>query len=87
MLLQTNASNMVSGISKTGWRHLPCFAHTLNLIVQDSIKKNSELSEIQHKFKEVVSHFNRSVKSSDKLKEVQQQLSLPKQKLPNCNEK
>ena len=53
-----NASNMVSAISKTGWRHLPCFAHTLNLIVQDSIKKNAELTEIQHKCKEIVSHFH-----------------------------
>ena len=31
--------------------------------------------------KDLVSHFHRSVKSSDKLKEVQDQLSLPQQKL------
>ena len=30
-----NASNMVSAIGKTAWRHLPCFAHSLNLVVQD----------------------------------------------------
>ena len=30
---------MISAISKTGWRHhLPCFAHSLSLVVQDSIK-------------------------------------------------
>ena len=34
-----NASNMLSAISQTGWRYLPWFAHTSNLIVQDSIKK------------------------------------------------
>ena len=76
-----NASNMVSTISKTGWRHLPCFAHTLNLIVQNAIKSDPTVHQIQSKCKDVVSHFYRSVKSSYKLKEVQDQLSLPQQKL------
>lgn len=76
-----NASNMVSAISKTGWRHLPCFAHTLNLIVQNAVKAEPTIHQIQLKCKDVVSHFHRSVKSSDKLKEVQDQLSLPQQKL------
>ena len=65
------ASNMVAAIDKTGWRHLPCFTHMLNLIVQYSIKGSDELSGIQHRCKE----------SSDKLREVQQQLSLPEVKL------
>ena len=29
-----NASNMLAGIREAGWRNLPCFAHTLNLVVQ-----------------------------------------------------
>ena len=36
-----NASNMISAISKTGWRYLPCFAHSLSLVVQDSIEKDT----------------------------------------------
>ncbi len=66
-----NASNMVSAISKTGWRHLPCFTHTLNLIVQNAIKADPIVQQIQLQCKDVVSHFHRSVKSSDKLKEIQ----------------
>jgi hypothetical protein len=33
-----NASNMLAGIKEAGWRNIPGFAHTLNLIVQDAIK-------------------------------------------------
>ncbi len=80
-VVTNNASNMVSAISKTGWRHLPCFAHTLNLIVQNAIKADPIVQQIQLQCKDVVSHFHRSVKSSDKLKEIQSQLSLPQQKL------
>ena len=34
-----NASNMVAGVHLTGWKHLPCLAHPLNLIVCEAIKK------------------------------------------------
>ena len=50
-----NASNMTAAIAQTGWRHLPCFAHTLNLVVQESIKSDDELLHIQYRCKDVVS--------------------------------
>jgi len=33
-IVTDNAANVTSAVRLTGWRHLPCFAHTLNLIVQ-----------------------------------------------------
>ena len=50
-----NAANMVAAVSLTRWRHLPCFAHSLNLVVQNSIKSDLELSAVQTKCKNVVS--------------------------------
>ena len=40
-----NASNIVAGIIETGWRHLPCYAHTLNLVVQKSIRMDPIISQ------------------------------------------
>ena len=33
-----SASNMVAAVRITGWTHIHCFAHTLNLVVQEAIK-------------------------------------------------
>lgn len=48
-LVTDNASNIVAAVRLNGWKHMPCFAHTLNLVVQDSIKADSQLPEIQKK--------------------------------------
>jgi hypothetical protein len=32
-IVTDNAANMVVAIRITRWKHIPCFAHTLNLIV------------------------------------------------------
>ena len=74
-----NASNMLGGIKEAGWRNIPCFAHTLNLIVQDAIRDDPLMSQLQQKCKDIVSHFHRSPKSSEKLRSVQEQLSIPSQ--------
>ena len=56
-ILSDNVTNIVAAIRFTGWKHLPCFAHTLNLIVQDSLK---EIRCIQDKVKGIVEYFHRS---------------------------
>ena len=53
-----NAANMTSAIKKhMKLRHLPCFAHTLNLVVQEAMKNSTELLEIKGKVKKIVNFF------------------------------
>ena len=76
-----NAANMLAGIKEAEWKSLPCFAHTLNLIVQDSIKADSTITLLQTKCRAIVSYFHRSVKAAEKLKTVQEKLSITPTKL------
>ena len=38
----TDNANNVAAVRLNGWKHLPCFAHTLNLVVQDSLKADTQ---------------------------------------------
>ena len=42
-IVTDNTSNMVAAIRITGWTHIHCFSHTLNLVVQEAIKGDSDL--------------------------------------------
>ena len=42
-----NAANIAAAVRLNGWRHVPCFAHTLNLVVQNSLSADTVLSSIQ----------------------------------------
>ena len=75
-----NANNIVAAVRPNGWKHLPCFAHTLNLVVQDSLKADKDLSEIQKKCRNIVSYFHRSSKATDKLMAVQADLKVQNHK-------
>ena len=77
-IVSDNAANIVAAVRLTGWKHLPCFAHTLNLIVQDSLK---EIKCIQDKVKGIVEYFHRSTVASEKLKSIQRQMGLKELKL------
>ena len=65
-----NANNIVAAIRITGWLHVPCFAHMINLIVTNSIAEVEEVEEIIQACKQIVSFFHRSTKASDALKKV-----------------
>ena len=76
-----NANNIVAAVRLNGWKHTPCFAHTLNLVVDDSIKGDSQLAQIQKKCRNIVSYFHRSSKANDKLTSIQNRLKLDNHKL------
>ncbi|KAJ8969216.1 hypothetical protein NQ317_015266 [Molorchus minor] len=74
-----NASNIVKAIKLCNWRHIPCFAHTINLIVQSGI--NCLKNNILCKVKSIVEYFKRSSSALNRLREMQEQMKLPNLKL------
>ncbi|CAH2002487.1 unnamed protein product [Acanthoscelides obtectus] len=73
-----NAPNMIAAVRRCQWRHLPCFAHTLNLVVQEAIK---EIGQTIKKVKSIVEFFKRSLQAQSRLTHIQEQMSLPPRKL------
>lgn len=66
-----NAANIKAAIRLLKWKQIPCFAHTLNLIVQSALK---EIKATQSKVKAIVEHFKRSPLATQRLKAMQNQL-------------
>lgn len=65
-----NAANIVNAIKISGWTHIPCFAHTINLVVKDSL---IEIDGFRKKVKAIVDHFHRSTQANIKLFNSQRQ--------------
>lgn len=80
-LVTDNAANMISASRVLQLRHVPCFAHSLNLVVKDSLKADKETIPMIAKVKSLVSYFHHSVKAADKLQETQIKYSSPSHKL------
>ncbi|KAL1254902.1 hypothetical protein QQF64_012963 [Cirrhinus molitorella] len=67
-MVTDNVANIsISGIQKLGLRHLPCFAHTINLIVKRAIEEQEVLADIRSRARRVVSFFRSSTKATEKL--------------------
>lgn len=56
-IVSDNAANILSAVRLGEWWLISCFAHSLNLIVQDATK---EIAEVISKVKNIVEFFNRS---------------------------
>ena len=80
-LVTDNAANAIAAARITGWKHVPCFAHTLNLIVKAALESDRDLVVLKKKCKDVVTFFHHSAKASDKLSDIQKQLQIPENKL------
>ncbi|XP_065900618.1 zinc finger BED domain-containing protein 4-like [Dysidea avara] len=76
-----NASNIVAAIQHNKWNHLPCFAHTLNLIVSNSLQDVPEVAALLQRCKHIVTYFHRSTKATDKLTSIQSRLNIDNHKL------
>lgn len=51
--LTDNAANVTKAIQTIGWMHLPCLAHTINLVVRDALQASKPIID---KVKEAVEY-------------------------------
>lgn len=80
-IVTDNAANITAAIQKLNKRQIPCFAHTLNLVVQEAIKNTPDVLDVRDKIKQIVAFFHHSVKATDKLTQLQEQNNEPVKKL------
>nr|XP_049462644.1 E3 SUMO-protein ligase ZBED1-like [Anopheles coluzzii] len=78
-MVTDNASNMKAASTELNFCHIPCFAHTLNLIVRDAIKKS--VLPVVEEVKRVVMLFKKSPKASQMLADTQKKLNLDQLKM------
>jgi zinc finger BED domain-containing protein 1 (E3 SUMO-protein ligase ZBED1) len=78
-----NAANITAAVRLAGLKHLPCFAHTLNLVVQKALKA---IVTIKEKVKTIVEHFRRSTVAAEKFRSLQIQMRPGKETLKLKND-
>ena len=81
VVIADNASNMDLALRLGEWNCRHCFGHTLQLAIDDGIKMSPGMQEMIKSAKAIVAFYNRSTKATERLKELQEQLSLPNHKL------
>jgi len=75
-----NASNITAAINRLEWLHFGCFSHTLQLGVQKAISL-TDVSKAFGRARKLVGHFHSSVKSTNILRQKQQDLRHDQHKL------
>ncbi|XP_068086602.1 zinc finger BED domain-containing protein 4-like [Anabrus simplex] len=69
LVVTDNASNIKNAVKNDlGWKHFGCYAHTLNLVVQEALDK---VQPLQEKVKSIVAFFKRSAIATRKLLDYQ----------------
>ncbi|XP_057333515.1 E3 SUMO-protein ligase ZBED1-like [Microplitis mediator] len=71
-VVSDNASNITGAIQLkfSSSKHLPCLAHTVNLVVTKAIQSTENLDLLLENVKDIVSYFKRSVNAADELKKI-----------------
>ena len=80
-LLRDNARNMAKAMEEAQLPSLPCFAHTLQLAINDSILSQRTIKDILAIGRRLVGHFKHSTLAYGRLKDVQLELAMVPKRL------
>ena len=79
-IVHDNASNITLAVQNLGWQSVPCFAHTLQLAVNNGLEV-SQINKLASVARKIVAHFKHSSLAMTALREKQKQLSVPQHHL------
>lgn len=71
--ISDNATNIGNAFKKLNWRHVPCTAHCLHLVVTHALENDEEVRNVVKKVKDICGFFHKSVKATDRLVLLQQE--------------
>ena len=76
-----NASNMIKAIDNMGVRSLVCFAHTLQLVVNEGLLSQRNVSDTIANCRQIVGHFKHSPLAYSRLHDIQLQMQMEPKRL------
>ena len=81
MVFRDNGANMVKALNDAGLPHYGCFAHTLQLVVNDGVLSQRAENDLLACCRRIVCHFSHSCLAYSHLREIQQNLGLSQHRL------
>lgn len=80
MITTDNAANIVGAVNILQYKNFRCYAHKINLIVQDGLAKEEVVANTLKKVKSIVTFFKRSNAATQKLVKFQENEGVPQPK-------
>lgn len=77
VILRDNGANIVKGLNESTYTPIPCFIHTLQLVINDAINIQENIVQMITASRRIVTHFHHSENAQEKLKKHQHELGLP----------
>lgn len=71
VVIHDNGRNIVKAVSNADLSSVRCFIHTLQLIINDSLKVQSDVTQMIAAGRKIVTHFNHSGTAQEKLHSIQ----------------
>ena len=81
LIIHDNASNMMKASWEAGLTSMRCFAHTLQLVVNEGVLSQHAVIDILAISRKIVGHFKHSTLVYHRLNEIQDKLSMDKHRL------
>ncbi|XP_035800443.2 zinc finger BED domain-containing protein 4-like [Amphiprion ocellaris] len=81
VILRDNASNMIKAMDRLGVANVGCFAHTLQLVVNEGLLSQRNVSDTLAVGRKIVGHFKHSQLAYSRLQDIQEELNMPPKSL------
>ena len=77
LILRDSGANIVKGMNLIEIPNLSCFAHSLQLVVNEGLKAQRAVIDVVSKVRKIATHFNHSVLAKQRLRTIQVRLAVP----------